>query len=806
MSLSVANILLQITGDSSSAQRELEDVARDLALFGRETAEATAELETGEAEAALDDLKFRLDEFSAKDVSADVNVKIAKAQSDLAALQAELKRIDGEDVTVDIHTRKSLVSDIGSLVSQIDRLGQDTEGLNRGPLSTLASKLGSAWSEAEIFGVSLTRIATVGPAVVAVVVAIIGQLLAIVASAANAAAGVGALAVAFGATLIPGILLAIGAVAQFKAESGKAGTAAYALAGNLKDVWNAFKGATAGGSNAVFQGLSDALRELYPLVKSLRPAFTRLGEAGGDAFRLLGKQFSSPAWRKFFIFTTDSLAKLTPLFARSFGAFAAILRNIATVAMPFLIAGFRALAKGLEAIAGKTSDIHGLRSEIGGMMESLGSWGHLLGGIVKLVGAFVAAFAPIGDKIVSALGDGAENLAKWLSSSEGLRKVKQFFEDTGPLAAEVGKFVLNLALAFIQLGQLVAPVLTPLVHLLNQVLQAANAALSYINDHSSGVASALALILTPATVIVGAFGKLKGVAEDAFGVVKDVVSKAASIVATPLEFIFGAPREVLAEVRDIWKTGKDIVGAVIDFLLHAPRDVLGVIRDVWQTAKGIIRDAIDFVLKAPRDVLGTIRDIWRDAKGVITDVIDFVMKVPHDPAGAARELWGDVKGVITDAIAFVVRVPFDALGQARELWGKIKDALSGAIDLVVQIVPDLSGLPSKVIGALGFANGVEDLRDAMFAMVGERGPELAFLPQGTDIYTADETRKILKSLARGIGQPPAAPAAASAPTRSGGGDNYYDVTIQAPSSGYADPEIALSLLDTKLRARGVLAA
>ena len=72
MGISVANILLQVTGESDDAQRELEAVARRLALFGRETAEAEADLDTTPANEALDELKVRLAEFSADDHSAEV--------------------------------------------------------------------------------------------------------------------------------------------------------------------------------------------------------------------------------------------------------------------------------------------------------------------------------------------------------------------------------------------------------------------------------------------------------------------------------------------------------------------------------------------------------------------------------------------------------------------------------------------------------------------------------------------------------------------------------------------------------------
>lgn len=814
MGLSVANILLEVTGDSSEARRELEDVARDLALFGRETAEAEAELDTTKATATLDELKAKLAEFSADDVSADVNVKIAKAEADLAVLQAELDKIDGENVTVDVKTRRDLTGKIASLVGQIDQLGKDTEGVNQGPLSAFASKLKAAFTEADGLGASLSDVvAVIAPVLIAVLVAVIGQLAAVIASAANAATGLGALAVAFGAVLVPGILLAVGAIAQFKAESGKAGTAAYALAGNLKDIWNTFKGATAGGANAVFQGLSDALRELEPMVKALGPAFTRLGQAGGDAFRLLGKEFSSPAWRKFFVFTTDSLAKLTPLFARSFGAFAAILRNIATAAMPFLIQGFRLLAKGLEAIADKTSHIGRLRTVIGGMVDSLGSWGHLLGGIIKLVGAFVAAFAPVGDKIVKSLGDGAENLAKWLQSKEGLERIRSFFEETGPVAAEFARYLLNVGKILIQVGQFFAPLATVALRAINTILEAFSRwvdAITHLDrtlafkHWGSAFAAAGEAIASAwgATVhaIASGWDWLQGVSDrvnqaigDAFGAAIDAIIAA-----------WNAAKGVVAGIAlAIWSKAKEILSERIDFFLHVARDVLGVIRSIWQAAKGIVSKAVNFVLHAPRTVLSAIRSIWSTAKGIVTDVINFVLRVPHDAAGAARALWNDVKGIIKDSISFVLSLPGGIVSAARSLWQKVKDAVSGGIDLVIHLIPDVSGLPGKIASTLGFANGVEDLLRDTLAMVGERGPELAFLPQGTDIYTAGQTRNILKALGSGASLSTTTAGATGAGSVPVGGDTYIQhFNFSTPGTGNPDPRVAASQVALFQRRKG----
>ena len=703
MGISVANILLQVTGESDDAQRELEAVARRLALFGRETAEAEADLDTTPANEALDELKVRLAEFSADDHSAEVNVLIAKAQADIAVLQAELDRIDGENVTVDVDVRRGVVEKIASLTGQTERLGAATEDASSGGISSFVSGIGEAFQGASIFGVSLRAIALAAPLVIAALVAILGQLAAIVASAASAAGAIGALAVAFGAVLVPGILLAIGAVAQFKDEFETAGSAAFALAGNFKDVWNTFQNSTSGGANSIFQGISDALRDIDPLVESLRPAFERLGEAGGDAFRQLGQQFSSPAWRDFFVFAIDSLAKLTPLFASSFGALAKILANIATAAMPFLISGFKALAGALDLIADKTSDIGGLRDVVGGMVDSLGAWGHLLGGLTDLAAAFVEAFAPFGDEIVGALGDGAHNLADWLRSKEGLERIKTFFEETGPLAAELGKLFLNLGLIFIQVGQFFAPLATAVVRGLNMIAEA----VSDVLDWMTKVDRALAFKNWGSAVsaIGAAFGSVGKTIADAFSgavaLVKDVGPRIAGAIASGLKSAAGA---VVSVASDVIRAVVDDIRSRVDRARAAGQAIFNGVKAGFNavrgaavsTARAIIQRVVDGVRERASAAKSAGQAIFNAVRGgssfnaVRGAVVSVARGIAQAAVAAVRALVGAARGAGT-AIFSAVQGGFSAVrGAVVSVARAIGQA---AIDAVrswwaLRLVPD----------------------------------------------------------------------------------------------------------------------
>lgn len=795
MGLSIANILLQVTGDSDDARRELEAVSRDLALFGRETAEAEVDVNTEGARANLEELEIRLSEFGADDHSTEVNVLIAKAQADIAVLQAELDRIDKEEVTVDVDVRRGVAEKIASLVGQIDRLDTASGSAAEGGISSLISGFSEAFKGASIFGVGLRTLAVAAPIVIPVIVAIAGQIAAVVASAGSAVLGLGALAVALTATLLPALALGVGAIANFKEDAETAGTAANDLAEAFSGIGDAFKEATSGGSDAIFEGLAEGVKGIKPLLDELKPAFTNLGKAGGEALKELGEKFTSPEWGKFFTFLTDSLGELTPLLTKSFGAFADTLKNISTAAMPFLVDGFRDMGKWLKGIADQTSDIDGLEKSIGGMVDSLKAWGKLLGGSADLASAFVEAFAPFGDSIVESLAEGAHNLADWLRSEEGLERIGSFFEDMGPLASEVGKLILNLGVIFVQVGQFFAPLAAAVVAGFNKIAEAVSDAIDWLTKVDRALAfknwgSAFSSIADGASSAASA----------AFDWIKGAVEKIAALVAVPINFVLDFADDINARARAIWDSVKGAIEDAIKFVLQFASDLPSRARSIWGSVKGAITDAIKFVLQFASDLAGRARNIWDAVKGVVTDAINFVLSLPGDLASRARGIWDSVKGVISDAINFVLDLPGvgGLVSAAKAIWDAINDALP---DISINIDIPKPSIPH--IDVPGLAGGVRDKPTSGWNLVGEEGPELRFIPKGADVFTVGETQRILRALAGGVSAPAVA-ASGGGPAIAGGGDTYYDVKVVSPGTGSPDPDVAAAKWNATLRARGAL--
>lgn len=82
----------------------------------------------------------------------------------------------------------------------------------------------------------------------------------------------------------------------------------------------------------------------------------------------------------------------------------------------------------------------------------------------------------------------------------------------------------------------------------------------------------------------------------------------------------------------------------------------------------------------------------------------------------------------------------DAIPSVISWFNKIKDAVSGVIGKISQI--DFPSIPS---GFPGFADGIKNLSSPTMAIVGERGRELVYLPQGASVYSNQETESILNN-------------------------------------------------------------
>lgn len=445
----IFEILMRVDSESEPAKRDLEELSKSLAEFARANAEATAGIEIEKAKVDLDELKARLEQFGAEDVSAKANVQIARAQEEIAVLEAELAKLGSQNVDVDVDLKRGITERIAALSESIARLNGETSSVGGGG-SGFASLAGDA---AGALGPLGTLAFTIGPAVVA-------TLFAMVASAGAAALGVGALGIAFGASLIPVIGLGIAAIARFKSESGTAGTAANDLKTSVSGIGSALGKALGPGVDAVFRNLAVGFKGVDDDVGQLEPAFTGLGKSVGSSLRVVLQQLTSPEWMAFFTTLTHAAAADVPLLTGAFLGLLNLLRNITTAALPFLNAG-------LHDLSGAMKDLGSGKINLGPIMSQLSSWLHLIGAVGSaLLGLFKGAAGP-GQQFVNFLAKGAQSLADWANSAKGQSEIHSFFAKMVPLAEQLVTLIGHVVVGFLHFASAITPALTTVASLLN---------------------------------------------------------------------------------------------------------------------------------------------------------------------------------------------------------------------------------------------------------------------------------------------------------------------------------------------------
>jgi len=265
MAARVRDILLRIRGDASDAENDLHQLARELKAFDGTTATATVDINAAAAERKLKSAQDAVKAFGRLSESAKIDlqdqaakVKLQRLQENLAKLQAretspkidlaigatiaKIERVEAEldkldrrrvNVNVDVDRHGTAGRLGGALAGGIaGGIGAAAQGLGTaagvlGNLVAAATRgipiLGQLGGVIATLGVSaaalgpimLVLIPIIGVLLLHAVIMLTGAFVALGASMAAAAAGVGVLAVALAGAFGPVLLVAIAAMARF---------------------------------------------------------------------------------------------------------------------------------------------------------------------------------------------------------------------------------------------------------------------------------------------------------------------------------------------------------------------------------------------------------------------------------------------------------------------------------------------------------------------------------------------------------------------------------------------------------------
>lgn len=755
--MDIANILLRVTGDADDAQREVVDLAGDLAAFDRIRAEAELEVESRQARAELRSFTRQLESIDRTRVNAEVDADIQGALVELALFDRVLDAIDRREVDVDVDVDRLSVARLGiealrgSLQAIIPNFAELTGGADAGTaaVKSLGINLGPVSARMGAVGATAAALAVVLAIVVAVAVSLAAAVVALVASLSLAVAALGALAIAFGGAA----LAAVAFGAAFAAAMERGGAVAKAVTAAVDKLKEAFVDATLDGVRAFAAELAPAIASLVPLVRGLRGAFTVFGEAAGQAVRMLAEGLAALGPQLDLLIR--GAAELAGPFVEGLLNLLEVLLNIANAAMPLLVEGMQAVADLFGEWARGTSNLEAVRDVIRTMVGHLESWLGLIGAVFDIFKELFGVIERQGKGVVDTLTRGAQSLADWIENNP--EEIRQFFADVLPLAGSFLKAVGQLLIAFMVFTQTVAPALTSFFDALTDIFE-------LVNQFG---AAALPSFQTLFSVLVGGIWGLQGATTalgDAWERVKGVLEEVFGAIATAAGVAFGV-------IRSVVQTATSAATGFVTSRWNAAR---GAVTGVWngiRTAATAVWGAIRGVVQATTTAATTfVRNAWTVARGTLTGVWNTIR-------AAAASVWGAIRAAITTAVqAATGRVAGlwrSAAGVLRGIWSNIRSAAASAwaairaavVNAVNQALATVKGLAGQFFAA-GKAL-VSSLAKGILAGAGEVvGAARSVLNSVTSLLPGSEPRDrssplanlaargraIIENIGRGIAQ------------------------------------------------------
>lgn len=234
--------------------------------------------------------------------------------------------------------------------------------------------------------------------------------------------------------------------------------------------------------------------------------------------------------------------------------------------------------------------------------------------------------------------------------------------------------------------------------------------------------------------------------DDLLNIVSRVWNMISGMIAAALQIIRGVIQLVVSLINGdwgaAWEAVKGIVAGVWNYIYALIAGVLGVLSSLiagtLQTIAGIFSGIWNGIYAVVAAVITGVYNFVRDKVG---GIVGWVTGIPGRLLGAAGSflsagvaLGGKIIDGIRDGVAGAVSFAGD---MASKVWEKIKDFVnSHFIDPIRGFEVSAFGLSVKPFSAFPrLAMGGTTSRDGI-AIVGERGPEAAFLPRGTRVTPA----------------------------------------------------------------------
>lgn len=196
--------------------------------------------------------------------------------------------------------------------------------------------------------------------------------------------------------------------------------------------------------------------------------------------------------------------------------------------------------------------------------------------------------------------------------------------------------------------------------------------------------------------------------KDNWPLISKIVGQVAGAVKSAFEIVANIIKAVFPIIREIANVLFPILGAAASFLGEVITRAFDLIGAIWQTAADIADTVVTAIFGSWEGMTDFFKGLWKGINDVVKAGINFFI------------------GLINGMIDFVNKIQIHIPGFETPFGSVAKFDWNGL---------NLPKIPKLAVGTPNFPGG--------WAMLGETGPELARLPRGTEVLSANDTASLL---------------------------------------------------------------
>jgi hypothetical protein len=445
-------------------------------------------------------------------------------------------------------------------------------------------------------------------------------------------------------------------------------------------------------------------------------SFNNMAKAGFEAVK-------TPIFQGALATVFRGTAQATQMWASATGPLITGLANLAAVGMPFILQFTKALTSWLTAKGVFLSSAEGaqkMHEVLGKAADAASNLWHIalnLGTALKNIAGAMHV-----EGLLASLSKVTAEFAKWTGSAQGQQQLSQFFQFLTQTAAKTAAVM-----------PLVWNVISKIINFLN-----ANPAIKNLAEDFLAWSIALGPVISlggKVVSIVGGFSKIVGPVKALAASFKEggTAAKLLSGEMTVLDVIMSANPIFLIVAALV------VLGVAFYEAYHHITPFRNAVNEVASFLKTVVVDAFHILQSVVTTVFSFIVGYISGQVNAVISFIGFLSRIPGDIGGWFRSAYNAVVGALGDMVSFVSGIPGKVIGALGDVGSMLYDSGKSIIRGLINGIKNMAGgVKDAVSGVL------KDARNLLPFSPAKEGP---FSGKGWTLYSG---QAMMQGLSEGI--------------------------------------------------------